>query len=83
MLADCFFDPATALCLKPVTTPEPAQPLTARFRPAWEHAAHEVGALLKERRLADLQHVALTTQLHRLTTVIEAIDPAPPGTFPG
>src|SRR3546814_4880344 len=28
-LADCFFDPATALCLKRVTTPDPAQPLTA------------------------------------------------------
>ena len=27
-LADCFFDPATALCLKRVTTPDPAQPLT-------------------------------------------------------
>src|SRR3546814_6353705 len=51
-LADCFFDPATALCLKRVTTPDPAQPLTAlceptrcpnacitaRHRPAWERA---------------------------------------------
>src|SRR3546814_8432693 len=49
-LADCFFDPATALCLKRVTTPDPAQPLTAlceptrcpnacitaRHRPPWE-----------------------------------------------
>ena len=92
VLADCFFDPATALCLKRVTTPDPAQPLTtlceptrcpnacitARHRPAWEHAAHEVRTLLEERRLSDLQHTALTTELHRLTTVIEAIDPAPP-----
>jgi hypothetical protein len=92
VLADCFFDPATALCLKRVTTPDPAQPLTtlceptrcpnacitARHRPVWEQAAHEVRTLLKERRLSDLQHAALTTELHRLTAVIEATDPEPP-----
>src|SRR3546814_17358168 len=52
-LADCFFDPATALCLTRVTNPDPAQPLTAlceptrcpnaclpaRHRTAWASAA--------------------------------------------
>jgi hypothetical protein len=96
-LADCFFDPATALCLKRLTIPDATQPrtalcepsrcpnacITARHRPAWQHAAHEVRTLLKERHLSDLQHAALTTELHRLARVIEAIDPAPPGPIPG
>jgi len=51
--------------------------------PAWQHAAHQLRTLLKERHLSDLQHAALTTELHRLTKVIEAIDPAPPGIIPG
>ncbi len=97
VLADCFFDPATALCLKRVTGADAQQPMTAlcqptrcpnacitaRHRPAWERSAQEARTLLKERRLSDLQHAALTAELHRLTTVIEAIDPAPPGTTPG
>jgi hypothetical protein len=93
LLADCFFDPATALCLKRVTTPDPKQPLTAlceptrcpnacitaRHRPAWERAADDARALLRERRLSDLQRHALATEINRLTTVIDAIGPAPPG----
>jgi hypothetical protein len=91
-LADCFFDPATALCLKRVTTPDPRHPLTtlcdptrcpnaciaARHRPAWEKAAADARALLGERRLSDLQHTALTGELDRLTAVIAAIDPPAP-----
>lgn len=97
VLADCFFDPATALCLKRVTGTDTQQPMTAlcqptrcpnacitaRHRPAWERSAEEARGLLQERRLSDLQHAALTAELHRLTTVVEAIDPAPPGTTPG
>src|SRR3546814_11508002 len=76
-LADCFFDPATALCLKRVTTPDPAQPLTAlceptrcpnacitaRHRPAWERAAADARAHLRERRISDLQRHALQREL--------------------
>jgi hypothetical protein len=97
LLADCFFDPATALCLKRVTTPDPKQPLTAlceptrcpnacitaRHRPAWERAADDARALLRERRLSDLQRHALATEINRLTTVIDAIGPAPPEANPG
>src|SRR3546814_18052849 len=32
-LADCFFNHATALCVKRVTTPDPAQPLPALCEP--------------------------------------------------
>jgi hypothetical protein len=97
VLADCFFDPATALCLKRVTGADAQQPMTAlcqptrcpnacitaRHRPAWERSAEEAKILLRERRLSDLQRAALMAELHRLTTVIEAIDPAPPRTSPG
>lgn len=97
VLDDCFFDPDTALCLKQVTHTNAQPPLTAlcqptrcpnacitaRLRPGWKRSVQEVRILLKERRLSDLQHAALTAELHRLTTVIEAIDPAPPGTIPG
>src|SRR3546814_13103480 len=96
LLADCFFDPATALCHKRVTTPDPKQPLTAlceptrcpnacitaRHRPAWERAADDARALLRERRLSDLQRHALATEINRLTTVIDAIGPAPPEANP-
>src|SRR3546814_17049047 len=70
--ADCFFDPATPLSLKRGTTPDPAQPLTAlceptrcpnacitaRHRPAWERAAADARAHLRERRISDLQRQA-------------------------
>jgi len=91
-LADCFFDPATALCLKRVTSPDPKQPLTTlceptrcpnaciaeRHRPAWEKAASDARAHLCERRLSDLQRSALEAELGRLTAVIAAIDPTAP-----
>lgn len=87
-LADCFFDPATALCLKRVTANNPAQPLTtlceptrcpnacitARHRPAWERAAADARAHLQERRISELQRRALERELDRLTTVIASID---------
>lgn len=83
-LADCFFDPATALCLKRVTTPDPAGPLTAlceptrcpsacitaRHRPAWERAAADARAHLRERRISDLQRQALQRELDRLSVVM-------------
>src|SRR3546814_2585569 len=86
-LADCFFDPATALCLKRVTTPDPAGPLTAlceptrcpnacitaRHRPAWERAAADARAQLRERRISDLQRQALQRELDRMSVVIAGI----------
>ena len=91
-LADCFFDPATALCLKRVTTRDPSQPLTAlceptrcpnacitaRHRPAWERAAVDAKSHLRERRISDLQRQALRNELDRLNAVIAGIDPREP-----
>jgi len=91
-LADCFFDPATALCLKRMTSPDPKQPMTAlceptrcpnacitaRHRPAWERAADDARAHLRERRISDLQRSALERELDRLSAVIAAIDPPAP-----
>lgn len=57
--------------------------ITARHRPAWERSVQEARMLLKERRPSDLQHAALTAELERLTTVVEAIDPAWPDSTPG
>lgn len=86
-IADCFFDPATALCLKRVTTPDTGQPLTAlceptrcpnaciteRHKPAWERAAADAKSHLRERRISDLQRQALKNELDRLTAVIAGI----------
>ena len=86
VLADCFFDPATALCLKQTCQPAPA-PLTAlcqptrcpnaciteRHRPAWTRAADEARGLLREKRLAELQRVALRRDLDRIEAVLDGI----------
>jgi hypothetical protein len=93
VLADCFFDPATALCLKQAGTPERAEPLgalcqptrcpnaclTERHRPAWTTAADEARTLLREKRLPELQRVALRQDLTRIEAVLDGIvGPAEP-----
>src|SRR3546814_18852469 len=91
-LADCFFDPATALCLKRVTTTDPGQPLTAlceptrcsnacipaRHRPAWERAAADARAHLRERPISALQRQALQRPPDRLTPVMAGRAPPAP-----
>ena len=88
-LADCFFDPATALCLKRVTTPDPGKPLTAlceptrcpnacitaSHRPVWERGADEARTLLREKRLSGLQRLALEQDLRRVAGVLAQIAP--------
>ena len=88
VLADCFFDPATALCLKHATNSDAKTPLTAlcqparcpnacitaRHRPAWEKAARDAKALLKEKRLSRPQRIALQQDLARFKTVVAGID---------
>lgn len=65
-LADCFFDPAHALCLKRATDAEHDAPLmalceptrcpnaclTARHRSVWVRARDDAAAKLKEKRLS-------------------------------
>lgn len=69
VLADCFFDPAIALCLKQAANADNKTPLTvlcqptrcpnacitARHRPAWARSAEEARAILKKKRLSSLQ----------------------------
>ncbi|WP_342588929.1 integrase [Rhizobium phaseoli] len=86
VLADCFFDPGTAACLKratgatgPLTTlcqPTlcPNACITARHRPAWARAAEEAANLLKEKRLSQLQRSILQQNLERARTVLNGID---------
>ncbi len=87
VLADCFFDPSTALCLKQVATPEAEAPLTGlcqptrcpnacittRHRPTWTKAACEARKLLREKRLSDPQRIALRQDLARFEAVLGGI----------
>lgn len=89
VLADCFFDPGTALCLKqaanadndktPLTmlcqpTRCPNACITARHRSAWARSADEARAVLKEKRLSSLQRSALQQDLARIEAVLDDID---------
>ncbi len=87
ILADCFFDPSRALCLKQPAQAAPA-PLTAlcqptrcpnacitnRHRPAWARAAGHARELLREKRLPEPQRVALRRDLERIEAVLDGID---------
>ena len=90
-LADCFFDPSTALCLKRATAPDRMTPLialceptrcpnaciTQRHRPAWERAAADAALLLREKRLPEPQRVVLQQELARVEAVLAGIGPPP------
>src|SRR3546814_18354396 len=70
-LADCFFDPATALCLNRSSEPGASGPMISmcepvrcpnaciaeRHRPAWQRGADEARLLLREKRLPEPQRV--------------------------
>lgn len=82
ILADCFFDPASALCLKTAT--DQTKPQTAlrqptkcpnacirtRHLPAWRKAEADAKALLKEKRLSPIQRAALKEERERIRDVI-------------
>lgn len=88
VLADCFFDPGTALCLKQATNADNKTPLTAlcqptrcpnacitaRHRPVWARSADEARAVLEEKRLSSLQRSALQQDLARIEAVLDDID---------
>ena len=91
VLADCFFDPSTALCLKRVTQPEAKAPhtalceptrcpnacITGRHRPAWASAAQDAKAMLREKRLSEPQRLVLGQDLARFEAVLNGIGPDP------
>ncbi|SIR34378.1 hypothetical protein SAMN05880590_11861 [Rhizobium sp. RU35A] len=88
VLADCFFDPGTAVCLKQATSVNNATPLTAlcqptrcpnacisaRHRPAWARSALDAKSLLKEKRLSQLQRNILQRELERTMKILTDID---------
>lgn len=85
VLADCFFDPGTAMCLKQATNNDNKSPLTAlcqptrcpnacitaRHLPAWKRMADDTRSLLKEKRLSKLQRAVLRSELGRIQVVLE------------
>lgn len=87
-LADCFFDPAHALCLKRATDLDSDRPalalceptrcpnacFTGRHRPAWAKARDDARALLREKRLSEAQRTTLETDALRYERVIASID---------
>ena len=91
-LADCFFDPAHALCLKRATEVEREAPLmalceptrcpnacfTARHRPVWSKARDDAALMLKEKRLSRAQRTILKADAARYSAVVNAIDASPP-----
>ena len=88
-LADCFFDPATALCLNRISEPGATGPMIAmcepvrcpnaciaeRHRPAWQRGADEARLLLREKRLPEPQRVTLQAEVARIETVLAQIVP--------
>lgn len=83
VLADCFFDPGTAVCLKQATGAQgpltalcqptrcPNACITARHRPAWKRTVDDIQSLLKEKRLSKLQREVLISELGRIQAVLE------------
>jgi hypothetical protein len=87
VLADCFFDPANAVCLRHaagnqsapmISLCEPSRCpnacITARHRPAWAGAAENARGVLKEKRLSELQRLAVEQDLQRIEKVLSDID---------
>lgn len=88
VLADCFFDPGTSMCLKQAANVDSKLPLTAlcqptrcpnacitaRHRQAWAHSADKARMLLKEKRLSPLQRTTLRQDLERIEGILDNID---------
>lgn len=86
-LADCFFDPATALCLKQITEPEPPAPrismcepdrcpnacISDRHRGPWERGVEEAKTLLREKRLPEPQRTTLEGEVERINAILDDI----------
>jgi integrase len=91
VLNDCFFDPATALCLSGKTdrsSPAIAQCrpdrcpnscITSHHRPIWRKAVDDVCGLLSRKRLPAPQRLALEQELVRLKAVLREARPASGG----
>lgn len=87
VMNDCFFDPATALCLNGKT--EAASPAMAQcrpdrcpnsciashHRPLWANAIMEGEELLRTKRLSPLQRVAIEIDINRYRKIADGTQP--------
>jgi hypothetical protein len=62
--------PLVALC-EPTRCPNAC--ITARHRPVWARAADDARMMLREKRLSELQRVALRRDLDRIASVLDGI----------
>ena len=88
-LADCFFNPNTARCLKQANKPNNDRPLLPLCEPtrcpnacithhhqnAWQGARDDAQALLKEKRLSKFQRIALNNDIERIDKTLNSIKP--------
>ncbi|SDN38039.1 hypothetical protein [Ensifer sp. YR511] len=90
-LNDCFFEPATALCLtrsgtstsQPILSncaPDrcPNSCIARRHLPAWQAAIAHAEAMLQERRLSNLQRSAIRQDRDRMRKLIAPLREEPP-----
>ena len=93
LLADCFFDPDTALCLdRENTTTDRSVPALSHCRPdrcpnacvtrrhlaPWQASIAEGEHLLRDRRLSSLQHLVLADDNERKRRLIAPLLEGPP-----
>ena len=90
VLNDCFFDPATALCLIKGPNQDGSKPslslcqpdrcpnacVTNRHRPLWEASIQQAEALLKSKGLSILQREALKTEVVRQRRMLPLPEPS-------
>ncbi len=87
VLADCFFEPSTAMCLKTASSTDQTGPHTAlcqptkcpnacikaRHLPAWRSARDHAREHLKQKRLPKLQRQILNDEVERIENVINDV----------
>lgn len=83
-LSDCFFEPATALCLRHSADAEKGTPslsncapdrcpnscIARRHLPAWQSAITQAESMLEEKRLSDVQRTAIRQDRDRMRKLI-------------
>lgn len=87
IFADCFFDPAVAVCSKTATDQTKHQSslcqpskcpnacIRTRHLPAWQKAEDEIKALLKEKRLSAIQRASFKAERARIRDAIGRVSP--------
>lgn len=88
VLNDCFFDPATALCLVKANDQDSSMPalslcqpdrcpnacVTTRHRPLWEASIQQAEEMLKSKSLSGLQREVLKSEIARQKKMLAPIE---------